>query len=325
MSDPKQRTFGDILKRISGTVFSHQAGVFLIFLAISTVLWFVTSLSEEVNRQVTCRLRFTNIPDSINLISQPPVSVSANVRGRGSYILRHFFGSEPTVDINFNNFSKNGRLVVSKNNLFELVQGALGDEGQLQGVYPDSIGLYYTWLPPVKVPVKVEVTASSTPNAHLIGHPTSLTDSVLIYYLPSITHRIKSISTADVHIAGVERPRIIKVALVPPVGTKAVPDSVEIKINVEPYITVSRQHVIESINVPEGYSMTFSPQKIRASYRVPKSQASSLPEVHIYADYNTIAEDSLSSSKVALISDPWLSYIFLDVDSVNYTISASDY
>lgn len=308
---------------ISKNVFNHQVGVFLIFLAISTMLWFVTSLSEEVSRQITCRLQISNIPDSVTLISTPPKTVSANVRARGTDLLRNFFGAERVVNVNFNNFSRDGRLALSKNDLFELVQASLGDESQLQGVYPDSIGLYYTWLPPLRVPVKVEVTATSTPNAHISGAITALTDSVEVFMLPSAVHKIKSVSTADIHLNNLDKTTVVRVPLAPITGARAVPDSIDVRINVEPYVTVTRRHAVEAINVPKGYKVMFSPEIITASYRVPKSESGKLPEVHVVADFETVS-DTVSNSKIALTTDPWISYIFLDRDSIDFTISAAD-
>lgn len=321
MSEKQPNKIRRILHRISGNIFNRQVGIFLIFLVISAVLWVVTSLSDVVNRQIVCRLRIVNVPDSITLISNPPQTVSANVRGRGTLMLRNLFGTEPVVTVNFTDFSRDGRLSLSKNNLYELVQTSLGDENQLQGVYPDSIGLYYTWLPPMRVPVTVRVTATAAPNAHIQGPIVALNDTVNVYYLPSSTRKIKQIETADLHFDNITETRIIKVPLSNIPGTRAVPDSVSLKINVEPYVTVTKTHIIEAINVPKGFKMTLIPEKIKASYRVPRSEANRIPEVHILADYNTV-DDSLSNSHIGLTTDPWMSYIFLEADSVGYYITA---
>lgn len=309
--------FNRIAKQISEKVFNRQVGIFLIFLAISTLLWFVTSLNEEVQRQVTCRLRLTNVPDSVVLISDPPEEVTATVRGRGTHFFRHLFGSEQTIDIDFRSYVKGNRFVIGKNAFVNLVQQKLGDDRLLQEVYPDTIGLYFTTYPPVKLPVKVEINVSPSRNMHLMGAPKSQTDSVLVYGIEGALRRIKAIKTADKTFADVSSSRVIRVPLVSPVGCRVVPDSVDIKINIEPYVTEVRNIPVTAINVPEGMEMVFKPSKVKASYRIPKSQRSNLPEVKVIADYTSVA-DNPDASTIAINIDPWRSYVFIDDDSVNF-------
>lgn len=321
MSQASFNRLGKWFKKISRALFNHQVGVFLIFLVISTFLWFVTSLNEEVNRQLTCRIKLYDVPDSVTLISQPPTHLSASVRVRGTQLLRQLIGSERVIDINFRDYANHNRMSVPKTSLLELVQSVFGDDSQVQGLYPDSIGLLYTTLPPTKVPVDVKVTASTTPNLHIMTPITAVQDSVKVYAINDISKRIKSIPTADIHIENVDKTSVIRVPLRAPAGTRAVPDSVDIKISVEPYITINRIMPIEPVNVPPTYEMNLSPEKIKVSYRVPRSMKNNLPEINVIADYNTL-NDSVSTTKIAINTDPWVSYIFLDADSVNYYLSS---
>lgn len=310
-----EKIYKKVWNWISTRVFNHQVGVFLIFVAISTILWFVTSLNEEIQRQVTCRVVVTNVPDTVTFISTPPTSVAATVRCKGTHLLRQFLGEEPTIRIDFRSYSHNNRLSLSKSNMFELVQSDLGDGRQVMAMYPDSIGLYYTSYPPFKVPIKVMVTATASPNMHIFGPVASTTDSVLIYSVNPNEHRRKAVPTVDVHFPDVSHNTTLRVPLVVPPGCRAVPDSVNVKINVEPYVTETRWLDVEAINAPDDVEITFTPAKVKTSYRVPQSRRLSLPAVRVVADYNSMQGDN---NKVEVSTDPWVSYIFLETDSVSY-------
>lgn len=309
-------------KSLSGNVFNHQVGVFLIFLAISTALWFVTSLNDEVQRQIDCHIRVVNVPDSVTFISEPPETVIAGVRGRGTHFIRQLLGSNPTVEIDFRHFSKNGRFAVSKSSLLDLIQTGLGDDRQIQDLYPDTIGVFYTSLPPETLPVKVDVGVSTSPNVSLDGPVVSLTDSVKVYGISSSLGKLRFVTTANVHFYDISANCVRRVPVSVPLGCRAVPDSVDVRIRVEPYVTETRMLDVEAVNLPEGCQVIFSPEKVRTSFRVPQSKRKNLPEVRVLADCAAILTDTLSNS-VPISADPWYSYIFLDADSVNFLFKNS--
>lgn len=309
------------LKKLSGNVFNHQIGVFLIFLVISAVLWFVTALSEEVNRQITCSLQIVNVPDSVTFINEPPKNITVGVRIRGTQLMQRLFGAQPSVNIDFNSFGRDNRFSVTRSAMTEIAQSFLGDESQVQSVYPDSIGVYYTTLPPVYLPVRNEVSVTTVPNIHLVSPVLLVNDSVKVYTAKGLPENLRYISTKDVRINNVDKTCVVKVPLNVPPGTRAVPDSVSVRIVVEPYVTEIKTLPVEAINVPHGKVLQFNPQKVKASFRVPRSMRTKLPAVRIVADYNSIADDSVRSEKIAINTDPWISFIFLDTDSVEYFIT----
>lgn len=324
MSRKPFQKISDTFKKISGNAVSHQIGVFLIFLVISAVLWLVSSLNEVVQRNVECEIVVTDVPDSVTFLSQPPSNLTANVRSRGTRLLRQFFGVQQVIKLDFRYFHNATRLSVPKKNLVEMVQQSMGDDVEVVDVSPDSIGVYFTTLPPVRLPVKIEAVVTTTPNVCLYGPLKCLTDSVSVYAIGSVARNLREISTVRTKYTDVGASETIKVPLDVPAGCRAIPDSVEVAVKVEPVVTEMRYVPVEAVNVPEGVNIVFVPAKIQASYRVPRSQRYNLPEIHVIADYNSIGDD-LSQNKISVSTSQLLPNVFLQTDSVDYYINSDNY
>lgn len=320
MADNRFSRITDSIKRISGNAFSHQLGIFLIFLAISTLLWMATSLNEEVQRQLECEVEVTHVPDSVTFISEPPASIMINVRGRGTQFMRYLLGAKPSVTLDFRYYSKDNRFSVNKSTLLELIQNTLGDDPSIQAIAPDSIGVYYTSLKPIRLPVKVAVTATTTPAVCLYGAITSQTDSVSVYAIGRVAEKLRYISTEDIRFTNIAASTTRKVKMVAPTGCRVIPDSVTVHINVEPIVTEVRDIDIVPVNVPAGIEQfLLTPAKVRTSFRVPRSQRDRLPEVKVIADFNTLSK-GYTDKKIGIRTTQLLPNVFLELDSVDYYV-----
>lgn len=310
---------GKTLKTLSRRIFSRQTGIFLIFLVISTLLWLVTTLNEQVQRQIDYRLNIINIPDSVTFITDPPTAITVNLRGRGTDLFRSMVGSQPSITVDFNKYAFGDRFAITKRALFEMVQTSLGDERQVMDVTPDSIRVYFTTLPPVRLPVKVAVTAATTPSVCLDGPILPKTDSVTVYSVTPLGRGMRYVSTADTHFADISETTTKAVRIVVPDGCRAVPSTIDVTIRVEPVITVDKMVPVQVINVPPTVDVVIEQPKIKASYRVPRSQRTRLPEIEVVADYAAVS-DTLLQGKLPLSTTQLLPNVFLAVDSVDFYI-----
>lgn len=302
-----------------GNVFQRQVGVFLIFLAISASLWFVSALNNVVQRQIVYNLRISNVPDSVTFITKPPETITVSVLGRGSHMLRHLFGSHPTININFRKFQNGDRLVVSHGAMNEILQSRLGDERKIQEIYPDTLGIYFTTKPPVTVPLRIAAKLTTTPSVHIYGPIIADTDSVKVYGTAQALQKLHHISTSDAHISGISADGQCKVPLIVPAGCRAIPDSVTLRYKVEPYVIINKTIKIQAVGVPSGVHMSFNPDEVTTTFRIPKSRSDELPQVNVYVDYKSGLRSD--SGYVRIYLEPALSYVFLENDSVMYYLN----
>lgn len=322
MEDKRKNIFSrviDVFKRISGNSTSRQFGVFLIFVFISGLLWLSMTLNEEVQRDIVCEIKITNVPDSVTFITTPPETVTANVRARGTQLLRYLWGKTPTVEIDFRYFNKNNMLIVSRVDFRTLLQTALGDVQTIQAMSPDTIRNYYTTLPPMRVPVEVCTRVIPNLNTALYGPVVALHDTVEVYAVNSLAADLHSVKTEKITIQGVDKSCVRRVALDVPAGCRVIPDSVDLKITVEPVITKTILLPVRAVNVPENSRVSLNPSKVQVQYRVKRSKLNEVPNIDIIADFGT---DSRTRSENRVLIRPRVlnTNVIIAQDSVEYKI-----
>lgn len=296
---------------------------FLVFLAISSVLWIVMALNEETQRDLRCKVSIANVPDSVTQITPLPENFNVNIRGQGISLIRYMFSKEVYMNIDYRNFINANTIRMNEAALKAFFRARLGNNAQIQSVSPDSLLIYFTSYKGVRVPVKVDAHVIPGPQFAIIGKVRSLTDSVTIYSMNPADSKIKSISTAPIVLNDVRSSQALKVPLLNKPFTRAIPDSVDVLIEVEPLISKTRYVEITPINVPQGYRMIPVPSRVEVYYMVPMSiykSVDSNPSFTIQADYNSI---SPNDGKVAvnLKSAPKDFFnVFVDVDSVEYIL-----
>lgn len=296
--------------------------MFLIFLAVSTVLWFVMSLSDDEQFDVRLPMRITHVPDSVTLISPGPQALSVSLTAHGTQILKLQFGNRPVVNVDFRAYRSKGRLLLSSTDLKAIVRGAT-DGSQVNVVFPDSINIPYTTHPGYRLPVRLDSKVSTGPNASIIGKPHLSVDSVRVYFAGgrALPQGLRYVSTEPLRLTDVGSSFTRRVRVIGPAGARVIPDSVDVSYDVEPLIIKHRKVVIEPVNVPAGVKLITFPAQIDVYYMVPMSlYATTNPHFRVQADYRRI---SPVSRKLRLrLSDvpDELVNVHLSADSAEYII-----
>ena len=147
-------------------------------------------------------------------------------------------------------------------------------------------------------------------------------DSVKLYalggHLPS---GVDYINTEALSLEAVEGQQTRRLRLLPPPGTRAIPDSVDVTIEAEPLIMKRRRVVIEPVNVPANIKLITFPAQIEVMYMVPMSAyTNSDPHFRVIADYRRISRKR-SKIRLRLTDVPQnLQNVQLSADSAEYII-----
>lgn len=302
----------------------RDALMFMVFIAISAVLWCVLSLNEEDQRDMRLPLNITHVPDSITLISTGPEALNASVRARGTQLIKMHIGGSPVVNVDFRAYSSQGVLKLSNADLKSLVRTAASGS-QAIVVYPDTLSLPYTTHRGYDVPVKVEYKATAAPQAALSGKPKLSTDSVKIFMAPGheLPDGFSFVSTEPIKLMAIDKTTRIRTKLVGPQHSRIIPDSVDVTFDVEPMIFKSRKVVIEPINVPNHIKLITFPAQIDVFFMVPRSayRKENL-QFRVVADYSNINKTEPSHMVKLLLRDvsPQLHNVQLSADSAEYII-----
>ena len=266
-------------------------------------------------------MRITHVPDSVTLLSKGPDALTVNLRARGTQLLKMSLGDTPGVNIDFRVYRSGEYMHLSNAELKALARNASGGS-QVSVLYPDSISIPFTTHPGFKLPVRANVQATPGPRASLSGRPRVAPDSVKLYalggHLPS---GVDYINTEALSLEAVEGQQTRRLRLLPPPGTRAIPDSVDVTIEAEPLIMKRRRVVIEPVNVPANIKLITFPAQIEVMYMVPMSAyTNSDPHFRVIADYRRISRKR-SKIRLRLTDVPQnLQNVQLSADSAEYII-----
>ncbi len=298
--------------------------MFLLFVAISAVLWLVLSLNEEEQFDVRLPMKITHVPDSVTLISPGPEALNVSLRARGTQVIKMLAGAMPTVNIDFRAYRSNGMLHLNATELKALARTTAGGS-QVSVVYPDSLSIPYTTHPGFIMPVNIDYKVTTGPQSALNGRPRISADSVKVFMAPGLAlpDNYNAVTTEPIRLTGLSDSETRRVRLLGPSGSRIIPDSIDVSFDVEPLIFKSRKVVIEPVNVPEGTKLITFPAQIDVFYMVPMSAyVKSDPHFRIVADYRRIDHNNPSKMmKLTLRDVPSnLQNVHLSVDSAEYII-----
>ncbi len=295
---------------------------YLVFVCIAVVLWMVQVMSEETQRDLRCRVVIVNVPDSLTRITPMPEAINVSVRARGTALARYVW-SAPQMSIDYNIYHTGQKVAFGEAALKSFFRNRIGSDCQVQSVTPDSLSILYTSQPGALLPVKVDAEVVPGPQYALIGRVRSLTDSVTVFGLNGVPASMTSVSTAHVTLNDVRAPRTMRVPLVTPQGFRAVPDSVDIHIDVEPLVSKIRKVTITPTGVPRGQTLILVPAQVDVYYMVPMSvykQQRGEPQFTVEAQYSSIRPgDEKVAISITRQPKEFLN-IFLSTDSVDFII-----
>lgn len=295
---------------------------FGVFLVISSVLWVVLSLNEEDQMDIRMPITFDRMPDSVTIVTTPPEFVNVSLRARRTDLLKSTFGRNPSLHIDWRSYHTRGSIALSSAEMKTLARNVVGGATVL-AVTPDSLNLLYTTSKGRRLPVVLDYKVTPGPQVSLVGKPAVSPDSALVYSVGSAANGLTAVATEPIRISGLNETTTMRVRLMSPARTRAVPDSVDVTFKVEPLIAKTRLVVIEPINVPSGVKLITFPAQVNVSYMLPASiYKHSTPQFRVVADYRQIDLSAPTHNmRLRLVDvDDKLQNVYLSSDSAEYII-----
>lgn len=302
----------------------RNIGVFCVFLGISAVLWLAMTVNVEVQKDIRCRLKIKNTPDSLTELVPPPPYITVFMRGAGTAMPWMGFGGQKDIDIDFAVYQHNGVISLNNVELRNLISRRLGNDVIISMITPDSLHIEYTSRPPLKLPLHIDSRVTTQPNYVLTGPARAAVDSVLVYSRNALSDSVRSVSTAAIQLNNLNKNTHVRVPVKVPEGCRAIPDSVDVTFYVEPMISRSVQVPVKAINVPAGIRLILLPNTVKVNYMLPMSKYNSRSGEHftVVADYESL-DGNYSQNRIKIsVGGNRDSYInvYTTTDSVDYII-----
>ncbi len=313
-----------IIQKILSAVQSQRGQnllVFCVFFVISTVLWFVMALNDEMQCDIRMPLEITHVPDSVTLISTPPSNIAVSLRARGSQRLKLSWGDAPAAKVDFRIYRSGKYIKLSSADIKSAARENLGG-ASVSFVSPDSLSLAYTTGTGVLRAVSVDSKVTADAQSAIVGEPEPMLDSVRVFSINNVGRNVR-ISTEPIRVSDISGQTTVRARLIPPTGARVVPDSIDVTFNVEPLIRKTRKVIVETLNVPSGLKLITFPAQIEVAYMMALSDyKTSEPRMRVVADYRTL-DLSKKPKKIRLkLSDVSsnLQTVQLATDSVEFII-----
>lgn len=295
--------------------------IYLIFVVVSTLFWFLMSLNDEVQKDLSIPIRIEGLPENVTLLRNTPIVLEATLQSKGSSLIKYNFGNEANLSFRFNEIKDtNKRLKISKQLLQSALHTVLG-QGQLVSFKPDSIIVPFTTLPPHKVPVLIDYKNITTQPQYVISNIIVSPDSVNLYSQENISEKVNTVTVEKLSIKNVSDTTVLQAKIVTPSGIMAEIDTVDVKICVVPLITNNKTVPIFAKNVPAGRHLVLFPSSINVSYLIPMDYyKTDRVQIEINADYEN-RNSKTSKIPLSIISNSSvIKNVTISADSVEYLI-----
>lgn len=321
MSDEKKK-IGKEWRRIRNSSQFHDVLLFLVFVVIAAIFWFIIALNDNIVETFNIKFNVQNVPDSVTFITEPPKEIHVTVRDKGTNILRSGVIKDPTINVDFREYARDGIFRLSASDLMAEMKADLGGAAQISSSSIDSVRCYYAVGPGKRVPIEVRANVSPASGYVIEGKPTSIQKSVLIYSYHDEIDTVHRVVTQNLIKKDLSQTSRFKVKLLQIPGVRIIPPAVDVEVKVQPLVNKEVYIEIDPLNVPERNKLILFPNRVPVSYFVPMSHFNDEnPSIHVVVDYNDIKTAGGSKIPVRITSAALnLENVVLKADSVEYTV-----
>jgi len=262
--------FKVLFRRLRLIKIDRNIPVFLIFVALSTIFWFLQTIQESTEVTLIYRLTIEDLPRDVVFTGDMPSDINVTYTSKGWNAFYHKFmrNEAPELVINFKEVNqKSGKIIIDANTLRRAVLRKKPQGMTFKATSPGKIETYYSNGQHKRVPVIFNGHITTTAGRYQCG-TILLPDSVDIFAPKHIYGSINSIKTENVTYTDLEDTLQTRLALLVPRGAKAIPDSVDANICVDIFTDKTLQVPIYSENVPRNKLIRTFPLKATITFLV---------------------------------------------------------
>ncbi len=287
--------------------------VFLVFLLLSTGLWFLNALRKDFVTTIEYPVKYSDFPDDFILLGDPQTQVQIKIRSLGYNLLPYHFGKIISPEIlnvsgfkRIHNGNKEGAYVLTRD-LKNIFTKKLTNGIDLLEIYPDTLLVLFEKKERKKIPVRFNSELKFKPQYYQSGEIVIKPDSIEISGPSTLIDTISYIYTEKKVFEDLSDSLIRNISVVKHDKLICNPGRVVVNIPVEPFTQKEIKIPLNPINVPDSLKLKCFPSEINVSFNVAVSKFNSVSASDFKAevDYNSSASTVLPDRlKVKLIAIP---------------------
>lgn len=295
--------FRHSLLKLKMFFYSKDVLSFSLFFMLSAGFWFVNVLDKVRETTIEIPVSYVSVPQNIEFVNAVAVSVKVNIRDNGKELLSYSKRNNKPIAINFDRqFYQNGTIVVSPDEIRQVLSRYLSPTTTILQIQPDSLIIDYRRLETRSVPVKLDARISlahqfvMNPNVEIKPSHISVIGSGNTF------DSLKIIDTKLLELHNLKDTAVQIVKLKPIAGLRFVPDEVQVTVLVERFTEKKVSVPITVINCPEHLVVRIFPSQVFVSVNVPMSSFANVTasDFKVYFDFDDISGNSKSKYKLKI-------------------------
>ncbi|MCH5227894.1 MAG: hypothetical protein J1F16_08815 [Muribaculaceae bacterium] len=297
--------------------------LFLVFICVSALFWLILALNDSAQDHFNVNLRIVNQPDSVTFISDVPDKIHVGVSDKGTSLWRNGYLKKPTVNIDFKEYSSDGVLRYSYNDLISSLRETFGGTASITSVSLDSLQLFYTTNPGKKVPVHVVCKVEPASGTIMEGSVKASPGSVYVYGTKSVLDTIRYVSTEPLTLNNISETTEMEVKIQRMKSARALPSKVVLTIPIEPLVRREAMVTVDAVNVPKGEELLLFPSKVPVEYYVAMSRLNDDEDHNIVlvVDFNNVSKSKGGKIPVEISKFPErLKNLKVRTDSIEFAV-----
>ena len=248
---------------------------FFFFVLISAAFWFVRSLGEEYEDEVSYPIRYINFPDNKVLVGQIPDKLQLRLRAKGFLILRSKLNLNlAPLKFNVSSFSLNSigpdTFYVVTEKVMDLLSAEL-NQVTILDISPDTLFFRFMDIEVKKAAVRPLLSLHDKfyqkqfmQNGNIIVSP----DSIIVSGPAMTLRNLQSISTEMIYQTNLADTITVECNLKPVNMVTFSQQTVKVTIPVDRFTEVDDNLSVVPLNVPDSLNMIAIPGQVTVTYNI---------------------------------------------------------
>ncbi len=285
--------------------------VFLVFLLLSTGLWFLNALRKDFVTTIEYPVKYSEFPEDFILLGEPQSNVQLKIRSLGYNILPYHFGKIISPEyLNVSSFKRihkgdtEGAYILTRD-LKNVFTKNLTNGIDLLEIYPDTLFVLFEKKEKKVVPVKFQSELTFKPQYYQSGNILLKPDSVEISGPLTLIDTIDVVYTQNKVFEDLSDSLIRNVPLITNDNITCNPGRVVVSIPVEPFTEKEVIIPLQSVNVPDSLRLKCFPSEVKISFTIAVSKFNdvSARDFKAEVDYNSNTSNTLPDRLKVRITD----------------------
>ena len=279
---------------------------FSLFVALSSLFWIITKLSNTYSSSIGFKVNFVDVPDLIVLDQNLDATIYADITDSGfDLLMYHFFINSIDVSLENADFSKGVAKIDLTDQKFTLQQ-QLFQSATLNNISPPNLTFSYGALKRKKIPVLPPQKMSFKPGYDRIGQWEIIPDSIWLYGLAQKVDSLQSVAIRPLLVDNIDDDISEQVELIPLDQIEFETEKVTVKASVKRFTEKSLEALVNIINLPDTLAIKLFPQSLNVTFLVLVDQAEGIQsgDFSFYCDFDEAQSNDQNTLEIKLKHEP---------------------